>query len=78
MIKCALIDFYFSTALLIIDFAVKKLKITEIVNNAIVADKNQDKDRWFDTLWVKISAGVSVLSFIAFFTVKIVVTLLAL
>ena len=57
---------------------VDKEGITEIVNNAIVADKNQDKDRWFDTLWVKISAGVSVLSFIAFFTVKIVVTLLAL
>lgn len=54
-----------------------KNEITDIVKNAIVADKNTGRDQWFESLPAKVSAGVALLSLIAFFTIKIVVMLLA-
>lgn len=54
-----------------------KDEVAEIVSNAIVADKNSSQNQWFESLPAKVSAGVAILSFIAFFTIKIVVMLLA-
>lgn len=56
---------------------ISKDEITDIVKNAIVADKNVGRDQWFESLPAKVSAGAAVLSFIAFFTIKIVLMLLA-
>jgi hypothetical protein len=52
-------------------------EVTSIVKNAIVVDKNSGRDQWFESLPAKVSAGVALISFIAFFTIKIVVMLLA-
>ena len=54
-----------------------KEQITEIVTNAIVADKNSGREQWFQSLPAKVSAGAAVLTFISYFTVKIVIMLLA-
>lgn len=56
----------------------EKDDVTEIVKNTIMAEKNIDQGKWFESLPAKVSAGVAVLSFISFFTIKIVVMLLAL
>lgn len=56
---------------------INKDQVSEIVKNAIVDDKNTGRDKWFESLPAKVSAGVALLSFIAFFTIKIVVMLLA-
>lgn len=52
--------------------------IIEMVENAMIKDKSEGRDKWFESLPAKISAGVAIFSFIAFFTVKMVVLLLSL
>jgi len=54
-----------------------KGQIIEVVRNSIVADKNTERGQWFESLPAKASAGVAILSFITFFTIKIVVMILA-
>lgn len=54
-----------------------KDNVVEMVENAMIKDKNTGREKWFDSLPAKISAGVAIFSFIAFFTVKIVVLLLS-
>lgn len=51
--------------------------VTEIVDNAIIKDKTDYQTKWFESLPAKVSAGVALISFIAFFTIKIVLMLLA-
>jgi len=54
-----------------------KNQITEVIKNVLISEKNTKSEQWFDSLPAKISAGVALLSFIAFFTIKIVVLLLS-
>jgi chromosome segregation ATPase len=55
-----------------------KQDVIDIVENRLLIEKSRGTDRLFDSLPAKISAGVAFLSFIAFFTLKIVVLLLSL
>jgi hypothetical protein len=54
-----------------------KSEIEDIAQKAIIIEKSTKQDKWFESLPAKVSATVAVVSFIAFFTVKIVLLLLA-
>lgn len=56
--------------------SLSKKDVEEIAKNAIVLDKSVKQEKWFDSLPAKISAGIAIVSFVAFFTVKIVLLLM--
>jgi KaiC/GvpD/RAD55 family RecA-like ATPase len=65
-------------AIQIIDKSIlTKSDVESITQTALVVEKSKKQDKWFDSLPAKVSAGVAVISFIAFFTIKIVLLLLA-
>ena len=49
--------------------------VEEIAQKIIVFDKNAKQEKWFESLPAKVSAGVAVISFVTFFTIKIVLLL---
>lgn len=67
-----------------LDVTVKKIdksmvgkdEVSEIAKNVVINDKSENTQKWFDSLPAKLSAGMAVISFIAFFTTKIVMLLL--
>ena len=53
-----------------------KDEVKDIVKHTLLSDKNISNNAWFSSLPAKVSAGVAVLTFITFFTIKIVMILL--
>jgi len=51
--------------------------VESITQSAIITEKSNKQEKWFESLPAKVSAAVAVISFVAFFTVKIVLLLLA-
>jgi len=54
-----------------------KTDVVDIVKTTILEEKTSGRDRWVDSLPAKVSAAAAVLTFTTYFTVKIVVMLLA-
>lgn len=51
--------------------------IEDIAQKAVIMEKSAKQEKWFESLPARISATVAVISFIAFFTIKIVLLLTA-
>ena len=54
-----------------------KEDVTEIVKNIITHEKSITSEKWIDSLSAKIAALLSVVSFVTFFTLKVITMLLA-
>jgi len=67
-----------ASSIQIIDKSIlSKRDVEDIAQKAVIFEKSSKQDKWFESLPAKVSAAVAVISFIAFFTVKIVLLLLA-
>lgn len=56
---------------------VSKSDVVDIVDNALNEHKNVETDKWFEKLPAKVSAAMAVLTFIVYYTTKIVLMLMA-
>jgi len=54
---------------------ISKDVIEDIAQKAVIMEKSAKQEKWFESLPARVSATVAVISFIAFFTIKIVLLL---